>query len=418
MLKLAILGLGDRGMKYGHLVQIGTDAQITAICDKDPERIRLARERFGLSEAQAYQGAESFFAAGKIADAVFICTQDRDHYGHTKEALNLGYHIMVEKPVSPNPEHLREIQALAAEKNRKVVVCHVLRYSGFYQKINEILKSGAIGRPVLIRHSENIGYWHYIHSYVRGHWHKEEETSPLLMAKCCHDMDLLYWLAGSAFDSVYSQGGLTFYKPENAPKNASGRCCTCRLHDSCIYDARLQYLGREDHPAPKFPWGTYAVSNLPEREEIEKALETSHYGTCVFAGDNNVVDYQTVEITFQNGIRAQFSVNAFSNENYRKTHISGTLGELISNDHDETILFHRFGDEPKTFRLISDLTEENGGGHVGGDMGLVQDAVSLFEGKATVQSSLTLIGETLESHLIVDACEHSRKENRVIFRDK
>lgn len=161
MLKIAILGLGDRGMNYGTLALAGTDAQITAVCDKDPERVRLAAEKFHLTKEQTFLGSEAFF--------------------------------------------------LAAEKGLKVVVCHVLRYSLFYQKINQLIKDGSIGRPVLIRHSENIGYWHYIHSYVRGHWHREEETSPMLMAKCCHDMDLLYWWTNSRFASIYSQGDLTFY---------------------------------------------------------------------------------------------------------------------------------------------------------------------------------------------------------------
>ncbi len=211
MLKIAILGLGDRGMNYGTLALAGTDAQITAVCDKDPERVCLAAEKFHLTKEQTFLGSEAFFLAGKLADALFICTQDRDHYGHTIEALNLGYNVMVEKPVSPNPAHLIEIRDLAAEKGLKVVVCHVLRYSLFYQKINQLIKDGSIGRPVLIRHSENIGYWHYIHSYVRGHWHREEETSPMLMEKCCHDMDLLYWWTNSRFASIYSQGDLTFY---------------------------------------------------------------------------------------------------------------------------------------------------------------------------------------------------------------
>lgn len=415
MLKTAILGLGDRGMNYGNLTTIGTDAQIVAVCDKDPQRVALAKERFHLTDEQTYLGSEAFFAAGKLADAVFICSQDRDHYGHTMEALNLGYNVMVEKPVSPNPQDLYDIQALAKKMDRKVVVCHVLRYSLFYQKIKELLDSGSIGKTVMIRHSENVGYWHYCHSYVRGHWHREEETSPLLMAKCCHDMDLLYWWTGSPYASIYSQGGLDFYTPENAPENAASQCVNCPHKDTCIYDARLQYLGREDHPEPKFPWGTYAVSNDPSREAIAKALETNQYGRCVFAGDNNVDDHQTVHITFENGVLAQFSVNGFSNENYRKTHIFGTAGEIYCDDLSETITLHPFGRGKQTFDMSLN-NDSYGGGHVGGDIGLVKDVVALFEGKETVQKNLTLIDETLESHLMVAACEQSKKENKVIVR--
>lgn len=417
MLTVAILGLGDRGMNYGTLLSLGTDAKITAVCDQNPARVSLAMERFALTKEQTYPDAESFFQQGKLADVLFICTQDQDHYGHTMEALKLDYDIMVEKPFSPNPKHLKEALALASRRNRKVVVCHVLRYSRFYQKIKELLDSGSIGKTVLIRHSENVGYWHYIHSYVRGHWHREEETSPFLLAKCCHDLDLLYWWTGSPFASVYSQGGLDFYTPKNAPRNAADRCCICPHKDTCIYDAGLQYLGRKDHPSPKFPWGTYALSSQPDKASIEKALEYGPYGRCVFAGDNNVTDHQTAEITFQNGILAQFSVHGFSNENYRKTHIFGTAGEIFCNDLEETIVLHPFGKEKQIFDMSLKQDEASyGGGHVGGDLGLVKDAIALFENKTTVQKNLTLLSETLESHLMADACERSRKEKNVILR--
>lgn len=418
MLTIAILGLGDRGMNYGNLSRQCPEAKIVAVCDKDPQRVSLALERFGLDREQGYGDSQAFFAAGKLADVVFVCTQDRDHYGHTMEALKLGYHVMVEKPVSPNPEHLKEIRDLARQQNRKVVVCHVLRYSRFYQKIRELLQSGVIGRTVLIRHSENVAYWHYIHSYVRGHWHREEETSPMLLAKCCHDMDLLYWWVGSPFASIYSQGGLTFYTPASAPEGAAKACFQCPHRDTCIYDARLQYLGRADHPAPRFPWGTYAVSNQPDEAAITAALQSNSYGRCVFAGGNNVVDYQTAEIRFENGVVAQFSVNGFSNENYRKTHIFGTQGEIYCNDLEETITLHVFGQEKQVFDFSDPNSTGYGGGHVGGDLGLVQDVVALFTGKEVRQQQLTLIDETLESHQMVDACERSRKTGQVILRDK
>ena len=211
MLKIAILGLGDRGMNYGNLVQTCTDAEITAVCEKDPERLKLGQERFGLPDSACFQDSAAFLSHRKLADVLFVCTQDRDHYPHTMAALEKDYHVLVEKPVSPDPEHLQEIIQKSLETNKKVLVCHVLRYSQFYRKIKELLNSGIIGRTVLIRHAENIGFWHFSHSFVRGHWHKEGETSPMILAKCCHDMDLLYWWTNSRFASIYSQGDLTFY---------------------------------------------------------------------------------------------------------------------------------------------------------------------------------------------------------------
>lgn len=194
MLKVAILGLGNRGINYGTLLLGREDAVITAICDLDAERVEIAKEKFKNPSVRTFASADELFAQGKIADAIFICTQDRDHYGHTMQALELGYHVMVEKPVSPNPQHCLDIEKKAKEKNLKVIVCHVLRYSAFYRKIKAVVDSGALGNIVAVRHSENVAYWHFIHSYVRGLWRREDETSPLLMAKCCHDMDLLYWI--------------------------------------------------------------------------------------------------------------------------------------------------------------------------------------------------------------------------------
>ena len=409
MLKIAILGLGDRGMNYGNLVQTCTDAEITAVCEKDPERLKLGQERFGLPDSACFQDSAAFLSHRKLADVLFVCTQDRDHYPHTMAALEKDYHVLVEKPVSPDPEHLQEIIQKSLETNKKVLVCHVLRYSQFYRKIKELLNSGIIGRTVLIRHAENIGFWHFSHSFVRGHWHKEGETSPMILAKCCHDMDLLYWWIGAKFQSVSSNGQLTFYHPGNKPAHAADRCCDCPLRETCLYDAELQYLGRQDHPQPLFPWGTYAVTNLPGKENIKKALETNDYGTCVFAGDNDVMDCQTAQFVFENGVSVQFSVNGFSNHNYRSTHFFGTKGEICCNDLDESITVQEFGKEKTTFDLS--LASQDSGGHVGGDLGLVQDALLYFSGEQIDPGNLTLIEETLESHLMADACEKSRKLN-------
>ena len=417
MLKIAILGLGDRGMNYGNLVQTATDSKITAICEKDTERLKLGQERFHLPDTACFTDSSEFLAQERLADVMFVCTQDRDHYSNTMDALEKGYHVLVEKPVSPNPEHLKAIIKKAEEKDRKVLVCHVLRYSLFYRKIKELLDSGSIGRTILIRHAENIGFWHFSHSFVRGHWHKEAETSPMILAKCCHDMDLLYWWTGSKFRSVSSNGQLTFYTPENRPDGAADRCCICPLNKTCLYDAKLQYIGREDHPEPFFPWGTYAVTNTPGNENILKALETNNYGKCVFSGENDVMDCQTAQFVFENGVTAQFSVNGFSNENYRSTHIFGTKGEIWCNDLDETITLREFGKE-KTIFNMSLANQGYGGGHVGGDIGLVRDSIRYFSGEQMEMGNLTSIKETLESHLMADACEKSRKlEGKLIFHE-
>ena len=407
MLKVAILGLGNRGINYGTLLLGREDAVITAICDLDAERVEIAKEKFKNPSVRTFASADELFAQGKIADAIFICTQDRDHYGHTMQALELGYHVMVEKPVSPNPQHCLDIEKKAKEKNLKVIVCHVLRYSAFYRKIKAVVDSGALGNIVAVRHSENVAYWHFIHSYVRGLWRREDETSPLLMAKCCHDMDLLYWILGSRCESLSSYGDLVFFNEKNAPEYSTLYCEDCPKRGECPYDAYLQYLGRGDHPAPKFPWGTYPVANVGTKERLEAALHKGQYGR--WHSDNTVNDYQLVQMAFENGVHVQFSVEAFSNENYRKTHIFGAKGELYSNDLDETITVQLFGKEKEVIDMSLNHQDAYGGGHVGGDLGLVNDAVDYLLGNKVEEGNLTLIRDTYESHKIVAAAEESRK---------
>lgn len=409
MLTVAILGLGNRGINYGNILKGRDDAKIVAISDLDAERVSIARETFGCPDVQTFESADALFKAGKLADAIFICTQDRDHYGHTMQALELGYNVLVEKPISPDPQHCLDIEKKAAEKNLKVMVCHVLRYSKFYRKIKEIIDNGTLGQIVTIRHSENVAYWHYIHSYVRGLWRREDQTSPILMAKCCHDMDLLYWWMGCRCKSVSSYGDLVYFNEKNAPSYAPNFCEDCPENLSCPYDARLQYLGREDHPDPKFPWGTYPVSNVDSPERLKAALHQGNYGRCVFHSDNNVNDYQFVQMEFENGVHVQFSVEAFSNENYRKTHIFGTEGELFSNDLEETITVQRFGQEKEVIDMSLNDQAAYGGGHVGGDAGLIEDVVAYLSGRQVEERNLTRIQDTYESHLMVAASEKSRK---------
>lgn len=332
------------------------------------------------------------------------------------QALELGYHVMVEKPVSPNPQHCLDIEKKAKEKNLKVIVCHVLRYSGFYRKIKEIVDSGALGNIVTVRHSENVSYWHFIHSYVRGLWRREDETSPLLMAKCCHDMDLLHWILGSRCENLSSYGDLVFFNEKNAPEYSTPYCEDCPKRAECPYDAYLQYLGREDHPSPKFPWGTYPVDNMGTEERLLRALHKGQYGRCVWHSDNTVNDYQLVQMAFENGVHVQFSVEAFSNENYRKTHIFGTKGELYSNDFDETITVQLFGGEKEVIDMSLNNQDAYGGGHVGGDLGLVNDAVDYILGNKVEEGNLTLIQDTYESHKMVAAAEESRKTGGKIVK--
>jgi Predicted dehydrogenases and related proteins len=361
----------------------------------------------------ALQATTTFFRKGKLADVLVIATQDRDHYGHAMRALKLGYDVLLEKPVSPNVNECIEIAKYAAENGRKVLVCHVLRYAPYYRRIKEIIESGQLGEVVEIRHSENISYWHFSHSYVRGNWRSEAETSPMLLAKCCHDMDLLFWYAGSKFQSLSSYGELKFFKEENAPAGAAKRCADCKLNKTCIYDADYQYVGRRRFllNKRKFPWGSYAFSMSNKKADVKRALREGEkgrlYGRCVFASDNDVVDNQTVTMLMQNGVKCQFSVNAFNENNHRHTEIRGTMGELYADDSGSVLKLRLFDKAMKKIRVnVISMVK----GHAGGDAGIIRAVMAMYNGE-THDEQYTWISDTVESHRIVAAAELSRHEH-------
>lgn len=414
MLTIAIIGLGSRGLHYARLSAQRGGVHFNALCDINPQKTENAAALPDAADARIFANEDSFFAAGKLADVLYICTQDRDHFRQAMNGLELGYHILMEKPVSPNPQECVEIAEKARKKGRCVFVCHVLRYSAFYRKIKDVLTQNLLGDIMLVEHNEHIGYWHFAHSYVRGNWRREEETTPMLMAKCCHDMDLLHWWLGSC-EIVSSHGGLSWFRPENAPQGAARFCKDCSHSDSCLYYAPAQYLscnGKE----PRFPWGSYALTASSDPDEIKNAALCGPYGRCVFHSDNDVCDHQTAHLLFkQDGkeIPVLFSVSAFSNECYRNTHIFGTKGELWGDDAGETLTLHLFGQEPETLTLALSDNGSYGGGHVGGDSGLIGDVLDYLGGKDIPMNRLTPISETVESHLIVKACETSRENGGV-----
>lgn len=414
MINVIVLGVGNRGKIYGSKLALFNDVNIVAICDKYQEKLDRVRNDWNVPSNMCFLDENDLWAQGKIADAIVIASQDRDHYAHAIKALELGYHIMMEKPVSPNLEECLHIESLAKEKDLKVIVCHVLRYTKYYKKIKEILNSGIIGDIKVIRHSENISYWHFSHSYVRGNWRNENTTSPMLLAKCCHDMDLMYWYAGSKAKSVTSYGELSHFTRENAPADSADRCSDCSLKSTCIYEAELQYLGRNNgikKEKKMFKWGTYAFSTSGTRQDIKCKLKTGNYGRCVFKCDNNVVDNQVVNIEFENNIKVSFAVNAFNQDNYRSTHICGTMGEIIADDRGSIIKLKVFGEGTRKIvvNVLPILSE-----HLGGDYAIAETFVKILKGQCP--EGATYISDTIESHKIVFAAEKSRLSGGELVR--
>ncbi|MDE6474156.1 MAG: Gfo/Idh/MocA family oxidoreductase [Clostridia bacterium] len=414
MLKIAVIGLGSRGKNYGTHFAKRDDVQIVAICDKYQAKIDKVKTLWKVPDNMCFTDEEDFFALGKVADCMLIATQDRDHYGHAMKALKLGYDLLIEKPLSPNIEECLEIEEYARAHGRKVLVCHVLRYAGYYRRIKEMIDTGVLGEIQLIKHDENISYWHFCHSYVRGNWRSEQETSPMLLAKCCHDMDLMYWFTGSKCKSLNSYGGLTFFNKDHKPEGATANCFDCPHRMTCNFEVEHQYLGRKKaigRGKKKFLWGTYAFCTSSKKKDVLNALKTDErakqWARCVFACDNDVVDCQTVNMEMENGVKVVMTANAFNEQDHRHTEIRGSKGVLIADDRGSVIILKLFGKKQKkvVVNIIPVIK-----GHYGGDQGIVKATVGMMTGNSDPNMQYTWIADTIESHRIVTAAELSRHE--------
>lgn len=407
---VAILGLGSRGLQvYGEIVKnYDSIMEVTAVADLLPERLANAKKLFNLNEDACFSDADELLSREQLADAVFICTQDRDHVPQAKKALKKGYHILLEKPVSPSVRECAELLNEAKKYDRKVCVCHVLRYTPFYSTLKKMLAQGDIGKIINIQAREDVGFFHQAHSFVRGNWRNSEETSPVILAKCCHDMDLLVWLSDSSCRQVSSFGNLTWFKEENAPKGAARRCLDgCPVKDTCPYDAEKIYISNPDTGVRYkngWPANTFVVP--PTEENVRKELKAGPYGRCVYYCDNNVVDHQVVNLQMENDITVTFSMCAFSAKCSRMIKVMGTLGEIEGSIDENKIYYTPFGQETQVIDLTS-FTDDFSG-HGGGDVRMVkQFADYVMTGKRT--DSITDLDISLESHLIALAAEESRK---------
>lgn len=407
MKTIAVIGLGGRGSMYARRLN-SQGAKVVAVCDINPSVLEHVANTLNIDSDKRFNSADELFARGKLADALVVASQDRDHYGHAKRGLELGYHVLCEKPVSPVREECEELADLADKMGVYMVVCHVLRYAGFYDSIKHVIDSGLIGEVTNIQQTENVGYWHYAHSYVRGNWRREDETTPSILAKCCHDLDLLYYYTGKKCLSVSSIGSRRIFLPENAPDGAPLRCMDgCPHYKDCPYYAPHVYYKPTLHSIPIYFFRGAQVTKLgnPTIKQVKEALKTySPYGRCVYHCDNDVVENQTVLCKFDGDVNATLTMNASSRKCFRRVHITGTKGELYGRDIDGKFTLNVFGKGKKTIKA------KVGQGHLGGDSGIVGDFIELLE-TGKMAKRMSVMRETLMSHLMAFAAEESRKSD-------
>jgi predicted dehydrogenase len=350
------------------------------------------------------------FALGKIADAAIVATMDRDHYGHVMQALDCGYDILLEKPISPNARECMEIEAKANALGRKITVCHVLRYTNFFGTLKQIIDSGELGKIVAIKHSENIGNFHMAHSFVRGNWRNDSLSSPIILQKSCHDLDILLWLTGAHCKKVAAFGSLSYFKEKNAPAGSTDRCDTCPVAANCRFEAKKCYLPTLG------TWPTDVVCLEQTEAALMEALRDGPYGRCVYRCDNNVCDHMSMILEFDNDVTATFSLTAQTSPCHRNIHIMLEDGEIIADDGQRQILVRRHvSSTGDTFQERVVNIRTNASGHGGGDAGIMEDFTASVDAGSSTRSA---ISASVESHLMAFALEQSRRTGQIVDLDE
>lgn len=419
-ISVIIIGAGDRGTTYARfMAQLPDKYRVVGVADPVRSRRENIQRMFSLPEEACFGSWEEILSQPKMADMAVIATLDEMHHIPALKAIELGYHLLLEKPVAQTAQECADVALAAERKGVCVLVCHVLRYTPFFKRVKQLLMEGAIGDVMSVIHVEAVGNVHQSHSYVRGNWHSEEETTPMLLAKSCHDLDILQWLLDKKCKRVQSFGELTYFKKENAPAGAPVRCADggCPVGESCPYNCIKLYYDDKDNlwfrgAAAK----GLAAGPVPTDEEVMQALRTKDYGLCVFHANNDVVDHQVVNMEFEGGVTVSFSMNCF-NAGGRYIRIFGTKGELYANAADPEIQVYTFADKVRRSVPV-ELTEESIlGGHGGGDAGIVVELYEYLKGSYTGYCAAD-ITTSVRNHLIGFAAEEARHKGSVVDLDE
>lgn len=412
-----IVGAGHRSLVYASYADDHPDQlRIVGVVDPDAERRRLVADKYQLPEAAVFSSMEQLAAQPRLADAAINGTMDAMHVATTIPLLEAGYHVLLEKPIGTSVAELEQLLQAARRTERIVMICHVLRYAPFYAAIRQRIEDGELGRIINIQTAENVSYHHMAMAYVRGKWsNRHTGGSSMLMAKCCHDLDLVTWMKGGIRPiRVSSFGGLLQFRPENAPAGAGKRCLVdCDIEDACTYSARKHYVEQG-------LWVPYVSVNehlgvVKTEEQLLESLRTdSPYGRCVWHSDNDVVDHQTVIVEFEDGSVASHNLNGATSRPCRSIHIVGEKGEIQGVLEDGSFVIRhpdpRRGSEYREQTMELNVSMDM---HGGGDLRLVEDFLNVLNG-GRASLSATSLEKSIYGHLIGFAADQAMAEHKLI----
>jgi predicted dehydrogenase len=405
---LVLVGAGNRGR--GIFGQYALDnphrAKFVAVVEPDEERRLAFAQAHDIPPEGRFASIDALFEQhpGKIGDGLIIATVENVRAEPIRLGMKAGYAVLCEKPLGLSAADAVRVTDAAAAHPGIFMVCHQMRYTPLYRMLKGIVASGDYGRVVNVEHSENLDFEHMAHSYVRGFFNNDSLT-PMILAKSCHDMDLLIYLIGAKPARIASFGGLAHFRPENAPAGAPEFCLDgCPAAGSCPYDVRRMYLRPNTDPAYLRQMGV-----IRDQTHLFELLKTNRFGRCVYRCDNNAVDHQVCAIEFEDGVTASFTMAGHNGVERRRTRIQMTDAEVDLDSHRRTIEIRRFS--TGEHQVISPA--KGGGTHGGGDSAIMENFVdAILTGRRDL--ILTSVAESLDSHLMAFAAEASRKNGRAL----
>lgn len=403
-----VIGAGARGITYaGYALQYPKSLTIVGVSDIDEARKLSIAENHKIQAKNQFADWSEVFKKKKFADAVIIATPDDLHYEPCMKALEMGYDVLLEKPVAQTAQECLDIARQAKKYDRMVGICHVLRYAPYFIALKDVLDTGKIGEVVSVQHFEAIRFHHFAHSYVRGNWHDSKQTTPIILAKSCHDLDLIRWMLNKKCEQVSAFGDLTLFKSENAPKGSADRCLNCSVESKCPYSAVKIYLKERKY---LYVFDMPEDKSLHERFLIEK-LKTTDYGRCVYRCQNDQCDHYVMNMKFEGGLTAGFNMEALTSYGGRHTRIMGTKGDIVGNMKQFTVTDFLTNKKMLWNEDISDLPGYEG--HAGGDWGIMKDFVLAVSNHDNKYLSST-IDVSIESHVMGFRAEESRLGGKIV----
>ena len=406
--KVMLVGAGSRGMfVYAQYAKLNPQMMnITAVVEPNETKRKKVQVEHKIPDNYAFSDYKDAFKNLPPVEAVIIATQDRLHIGPLEKAIEANLHIICEKPIVPTAEECREIEKKAASYSKVFMTGYVLQYNPYFIKLKQLVDSGVIGRLVGINLIEHTGHIDISNGFVRGNWRRKEDSCPMILAKSCHDMDMLYWLAGSPCESLSSFGDLHFFRAENAPKGAPLRCL-----DACPHEADCPWHVGKIYLTENTGWPANVITTDLSMEGRIKALKEGPYGRCVFHCDNDVVDHQIVSVKFQNGVKATFTMSGFTMKCHRSISLYGTKGEINGDFEEHQIEINEFPSRNTSVISVSDKTCGHMGHAAGGsgDFNLAAGFVNLIRNREG--ESKSMVAGAFESHYMALAAETSRIDN-------